>query len=231
MTTLKLPHIKATGNKMNFTTTTKNYANRDENDRLKKNEALFELDPHIKTSSRLANEQSQTPDQLFELLKKNKQESLDNCHSAELSMHEADKLCNKASTLFSKNKSSLEDEKRREAEYYANIGAVVNSNTKYDTEEEKSILDIDRYLKRLMGAMYRAKSVQEVAPNPHAVNHTVTQAEYLITELNTLSHNIKTLTENNNKIRTELKNRNISLIEDQLTAFMDMPGDFSDNAD
>lgn len=53
-----------------------------------------------------------------------------------------------------------------------------------------------------MGAMYRAKSVQEVVPNPHATDDTVTQAEYLITELNTLSHNIKTLTENNHKIRT-----------------------------
>jgi hypothetical protein len=228
MRNFKLPHIIATRNKINFTTTTKYNANRDENDRLKKNEALFELNPHIKTTSQLANEKSQTPDQLFELLKKNKQESLDNCHSAELSMHEADKLCNKASTLFSKNKSSLGEDKRKEAEYHANLGAVVNSNTNYSTEEEKSILDIDKYLKRLMGAIYRAKSVQDVVPNPHAVNGTVAQAENLITELNTLSHNIKTLTENNDKIRTEFKNRNISLIEDQLTAFMDMPGDFSD---
>jgi hypothetical protein len=231
MTNFKLPHKKATRNKINFTTTTKYYANRDENDRLKKNEALFELNPHIKTSSHLANEKSQSPDQRFDLLKKNKQESLDNCHSAELSMYESDKLCNKASTLFSKNKSNLEDEKRKEAEYYANLGAVGSSNPNYNTEEEKSILDIDRHLKRLMGAIYRAKSVQEVVPNPHATNDTVTQADNLITELNTLSHNIKTLTENNNKIITELKKRNISLIEDQLTTFMDMPGDFSDNAD
>ena len=67
MTNFKLPHKKATRNKINFTTTTKYYANRDENDRLKKNEALFELNPHIKTSSHLANEISQSPDQLFDL--------------------------------------------------------------------------------------------------------------------------------------------------------------------
>ena len=36
MTNFKLPHKKATRNKINFTTTTKYYANRDENDRLKK---------------------------------------------------------------------------------------------------------------------------------------------------------------------------------------------------
>lgn len=231
MTNFKLPHNKATGNKMYFTTTTKYYADRDENDILKKNEALFELKPHVKTSSQLANEKNQSSDQLFDMLKKNKQESLDNCHSAELSMYEADKLCNKASTLFSKNKSSLEDAKRKEAEYYSNQGAVGSSNPNYNTEEDKSILDIERYLKRLMGAAYRAKSVQEVVPNPHAANDTVTQAEYLITELNTLSHNIKTLTENNNKIRTELRNRDISLIEDQLTTFMDLPGNFSDSPD
>lgn len=46
-------------------------------------------------------------------------------------------------------------------------------------------------------------------------------------ELNTLSHNIKTISDNNEKIREELKNRNVSLIEDQLTTFMDMPGDFA----
>lgn len=79
--------------------------------------------------------------------------------------------------------------------------------------------------------MYRAKYVQEVVPNPHARNDTVTKAENLITELNNLSHNIQTLTDNNDKIRTELRNRNISLIQDQLTTFMDMPSDISDNVD
>ena len=117
-------------------------------------------------------------------------------------MHEAEVVCRKASHLFSNNKSSLEDEKRKEAEYYINKGTVGSSHPNHNTEEEKSIFKIDRYLKRLMGAMYRAKSVQEVVPNPHATDDTVTQAEYLITELNTLSHNIKTLTENNHKIRT-----------------------------
>ena len=117
-------------------------------------------------------------------------------------MHEAEVVCRKASHLFSNNKSSLEDEKRKEAEYYINQGTVGSSHPNHNTEEEKSIFKIDRYLKRLMGAMYRAKSVQEVVPNPHATDDTVTQAKYLITELNTLSHNIKTLTENNHKIRT-----------------------------
>jgi len=79
MENFKLPHKRATGNKRNLTTTTKYYANRDESDRLKKkNEAFFEINPHIKTSLHLANEKSQSSYQLFDLLKKNKQESLDN---------------------------------------------------------------------------------------------------------------------------------------------------------
>ena len=181
MKNFKLPHIRATRNKRNFTATTKYYANRDENDRLIKNKALFELNPDVKTSSHLANEKSQSSDQLFDLLKKNKQESLDNCHSAELSMHEAEEICSKASNLFSKNKSSLTDLKRKEAEYNIDLNAVGSSHHNHNTEEEKSLFEIDRYLKRSTGAMYRAKSVQEVVPNPHATDDTVTQAEYLIT--------------------------------------------------
>lgn len=247
MTNFKLPHRRATGNRINFTwckmdftggkayftTTTKYYADRDESDRLRKNQALFELNPHIKTTSHVTNKESQSPDELVEMLKKNKQEAMDNCYSAELSMHEAEKLCNKASTLFSKNKSSLEDDKRKEVEHYSNLGAVVSSqaNPGDSTEEEKSMLDIDRSLKRLMGAMYRAKSVEGVTPNPHAATDTVTQAENLITELNTLSHNIKTLTDNNDKIREEFRNRNISLLEDEFNTFMNIPGDFSDYVD
>jgi hypothetical protein len=100
---------------------------------------------------------------------------------------------------------------------------ILSRYPNHKTEEEKSLFEIDRCLKRLMGAMYRAKSVQEVAPNPHATKNTVTQAEYLINELNTLSHNIDTLTKNNDKIRTELRSRGISLTEDALTTFMDMP--------
>ena len=59
MKNLRLPHKIATGNKINFTTTSKYYADRDESDRLKKNEALFEINPQIKTSSHLADEKSQ----------------------------------------------------------------------------------------------------------------------------------------------------------------------------
>ena len=223
MRNFKLPHTTATGNKINFTTISKYYANRGENDRLIKNKALLELNPYIKTSSNSVNEKSQTPDMLVDMLKKNKQESMDNCHSAELSMHEAQEVCTRASSLFSNNKSRLEDKERKEAEHNLNLGAVGSSNPNHKTEEEKSLFEIDRCLKRLMGAMYRAKSVQEVAPNPHATKNTVTQAEYLINELNTLSHNIDTLTKNNDKIRTELRSRGISLTEDALTTFMDMP--------
>jgi len=223
MENFKLPHKRATWNKRNLTTTTKYYANRDETDRSVKNKALLELNPHIKTSSNSVDEKSQSSDLLFDMLKKNKQESSDNCYSAELSMHEVQEVCTKASNLFSGNKSRLEDKERKEAEHNINLGAVGSSNPNHKTEEEKSLFEIDRCLKRLMGAIYRAKSVQEVAPNPHATKDTVSQAEYLINELNTLSHNIETLTKNNDKIRTELRSRNISLIEDQLTTFMDMP--------
>jgi len=223
MENFKLPHKRATWNKRNLTTTTKYYANRDETDRSVKNKALLELNPHIKTSSNSVDEKSQSSDLLFDMLKKNKQESSDNCYSAELSMHEAQEVCTKASNLFSGNKRRLEDKERKEAEHNINLGAVGSSNPNHKTEEEKSLFEIDRCLKRLMGAIYRAKSVQEVAPNPHATKDTVSQAEYLINELNTLSHNIETLTKNNDKIRTELRSRNISLIEDQLTTFMDMP--------
>lgn len=74
-----------------------------------------------------------------------------------------------------------------------------------------------------MGAIFRAKSVEEVVPNPQATDDVVNQAKALIKELNTLSENIHKLTHNNDRIRTELLNRKISLIEDQLTTFMDMP--------
>ena len=50
MENFKLPQKIATGNKRHFTTRTKYYANREENDRLIKNKALFELNPDIKTS-------------------------------------------------------------------------------------------------------------------------------------------------------------------------------------
>jgi hypothetical protein len=228
MKNLKLPHKIATGKKINFTTTSKYYANRDERDRLKKNEALFEINPQIKTSSHLADETSQSSDELFDLLKKNKEESLNNCHSSDLSMHDAEAVCTKAGNLFSKYKSRLDDEKRREAEYNLNKGAADSSHPNHNTEEERSMFMIDRSIKRLIGAIYRAKSVEEVVSNTHATKDTVSKAEFLITELNSLSHNIKTLTENNEKIRTELRNRNISLTEDALTTFMDLPSDFGD---
>jgi hypothetical protein len=70
MRNFKLPHTKATGNKINFTTISKHYANRGENDRLIKNKALLELNPYIKTSSNSVNEKSQTPDMLVDMLKK-----------------------------------------------------------------------------------------------------------------------------------------------------------------
>lgn len=231
MKNLKLPHKIATGNKINFTTTSKYYADRDESDRLKKNEALFEINPQIKTSSHLADEKSQSSDQLFDLLKKNKQKSLDNCHSAELSIQEAEGVCSKASGFFKRNKSSLQEEERREVEYYINQGAVRRSHIHHNTEEEQSVFMIDRCIKRLIGAAYKAKSVQEVSSNPLGTKNTVSQAESLITELNTLAYNIKTLTDNNEKIRTELRNRNISLIEEQLTTIMDLPGNIDDNID
>jgi len=227
MTNFKL----ATRNNRNFTTTTKYYTNQDENSKLNKNEELFVLDPDIKTSSHLANEESQSSEKLFSLLKVNKQESLDNCHSADLSMNEAEHVCGKASHLFTRNKSSLPEQQRKETESILNQRVVGNPDLNHNTEEEICIYNIDRYLKRLMGAMLRAKSVQEVLPNPQATNDVVSNAEYLIKELNTLSHNIQTLTDNNDKIRAELRNRKISLIEEQLTTFMDLPGNIDDNID
>ena len=71
---LKLPQIKATRNNRYFTTTSKYHANRDDNTRSNKNKELFELYPRVKTSSHLANETSQPTEQLFSLLKENKQE-------------------------------------------------------------------------------------------------------------------------------------------------------------
>lgn len=82
-----------------------------------------------------------------------------------------------------------------------------------------------------MGAIFRAKSVEEVVPNSQATDDVVNQAKALIKELNTLSENIHKLTHNNDRIRTELLNRKISLIEDQLTTFMDIPGDLNDSID
>jgi hypothetical protein len=162
------------------------------------------------------------------LLKKNKDESLNNCHSSDLSLHDAEVVCARAGHLFSYHKSKLEDEKRREAEDNLDRGAADHSHPHHNTEEERSVFMIDRSIKRLIGAIYRAKSVEEVVSNTQATKDTVSKAEFLITELNSLSHNIKTLTENNEKIRTELRNRNISLTEDALTTFMDLPSDFGD---
>ena len=48
-------------------------------------------------------------------------------------MHEAEVVCRKASHLFSNNKSSLEDEKRKEAEYYINQGTVGSSHPNHNT--------------------------------------------------------------------------------------------------
>ena len=146
-------------------------------------------------------------------------------------MQEAQTVCGRASNLFNSNKSSLEDTKREEAESHIKLGAVGHSLPKQSTEEEKSMFDISRCQQRLIGAMHRAKSVQVVIPNPHATDDVVSKGEFLVKELNTLSHNIKTISDNNEKIREELKNRNVSLIEDQLTTFRDMPGDFCDYID
>jgi len=49
--------------------------------------------------------------------------------------------------------------------------------------------------------------------------------------LNTLAYNIETLTDNNDRIRKELRNRNVSLIENELSSFMDVPGDLNDSID
>lgn len=125
----------------------------------------------------------------------------------------------------------MQDEERREVEYYINQGAVRRSHIHHNTEEEQSVFMIDRCIKRLIGAAYKAKSVQEVSSNPLGTKNTVSQAESLITELNTLSYNIKTLTDNNEKIRTELRNRNISLIEDHLSTFMDHNSEIGDSVD
>ena len=228
---LPLPPIKATGNKRHFRTTTKYYANRDENSRLNKNKELFEVDPEIKTTSHLANEKSQSSEQLFSLLKENKQESSNNCYSADLSMRQAEGICEKATNLFSKHKSKLANEERKQAETNIEIGAAGNTMPNHDTEEDKSIFEINRYQQRLIGAIYKAKSVQEVVPNPNATNDVVVTAESLIKELNTLSYNIQTLTDNNDKIRKELRNRNVSIIEDELSTFMDLPGDLNDSID
>jgi hypothetical protein len=137
MINLKLPTIKATGNKRHFTTTTKYYADRDENSRLDRNEVLFEVNPEIKTTSHLANEKSQSPEKLFSLLKENKQESSNNCHSADLSMHQAEVICEKAKNLFSKHKGKLANEERMQAESNVAMGAVGNNRPIHDTEEEQ----------------------------------------------------------------------------------------------
>ena len=146
-------------------------------------------------------------------------------------MLEAERLCGKASNLLTKNKDSLTYEKRKEVGSNLDLGGVGQSYPSHNTEEEKSLNDIERYQKRLMGAIFRAKSVEEVVPNPQATDDVVNQAKDLIKELNTLSENIHKLTHNNDRIRTELLNRKISLIEDQLTTFMDIPGDLNDSID
>ena len=177
MKNFKLPHIRATRNKRNFTATTKYYANRDENDRLIKNKALFELNPDVKTSSHLANEKSQSSDQLFDLLKKTSKNHWITATQLNYLCMKRRKYVVKQVIYFQKNKSSLTDLKRKEAEYNIDLNAVGSSHHNHNTEEEKSLFEIDRYLKRSTGAMYRAKSVQEVVPNPHATNDTVTKAE------------------------------------------------------
>ena len=146
-------------------------------------------------------------------------------------MQEAESICGRASNLFNSNKSSLEDKKREEAESQIKHGAVGHSVPKQSSEEEQCMFEISRCQQRIIGAMFRVNSVKEVIPNPHATDDVVSKGEFLVKELNTLSHNIKTISDNNEKIREELINRKVSLIEDQLTTFMDMPGDFSDYID
>ena len=196
--------VNITGKKF-FSTTA--YLKVDNHDIEERNKKLFEIDESIKTASHLENEKLLSKERLFDLLKQNKQESLDNCHSAELSMIEAQRLCAKASNLLTKNKDSLTYEKRKEVESNLNLGGLGQSYPSHNTEEEKSLNDIERCQKKLMGAIFRAKSVEEVVPNPLATDNVVNQANALIKELNTLSENIHKLTHNNDRIRTELLNR------------------------
>lgn len=80
---------------------------------MERNKKLFETDKNVEPSSRLLNEKSLTPDQLFDMLKVNKQEASNNFYSAELSMRDADKLCSKSSLLVSDNKTSLTEQEYR----------------------------------------------------------------------------------------------------------------------
>lgn len=214
-----------------FTTTKKYNADRGENSRLNENKKLFEINQEIKTSSSLANEKSLHSDQLLDLLKKNKQESTDNCYSADLSIIEVKKVCGKAVALYSEHRDTLTQEKQQEIDLALVLKGPLHTYPKHDTEEEKSLYDIEKSSKQLIDAIYKAKSLQEVVKNPGKVNEIVGESEKLLKEINTLSHNITTLTNNNDRIRAELTNRNVSLTEDILNAYIDIPGYGSDNSD
>lgn len=219
-----LIQIPITQNRLsrNFSSTNKRFTDADENTRLEKNKKLFEIKEEFKTSSDLANHKESTPEQLFDSLKKNKQESSDNCFSAGLSIIEANKIVDKAGHLWSRLRHKLPEEEQEKIDSNVALQGDLSGNPTHSSEEEESLFEIDRAQKKLINALYKVNSVKQFATE-RAFKKVSGDSKELITELNTLSHNIATLTDSNNKIRTELRNRGVSLIEDHLTAHMDMP--------
>jgi hypothetical protein len=67
------------------------------------------------------------------------------------------------------------------------VGSLHSNPNIRGSEEDRSLQHIDRYIKRLSRAMFRAKAVQHAVPNPDSVDKVVSEGERLIKELNTLA--------------------------------------------
>lgn len=204
----------------------------DDSTRLSKNKEFFEKKEGMETPSNLANEKSLSNEALFDLLKRNKQASSDNMCLAERSIGEGDKISKRATSFYSHHKYIITEEKQVEIdEALASNKPSTRMFPSNPSQEERSLFAIEKMQKKLIGALFKANSVNEALCAKGDIYNTsrdeiVDSSKLLMQEFNSLSDNIKNYTNNNEVIRQELSSRKVSLTEDFLATHMDTPGTY-----
>lgn len=204
-----------------FTTTNIHFMDNNDSS-LDKNNELFLNKKNIDTIENKPVDKSLSNNQLFSLLQDNKQNITENIDSAYKSIREADNVCNRSSQMYTKFRSLLTNQEIENMERnLADNNTSLETLPKNSSDEEKALFSINKLKKRLIDAMYKAKTIDEALSSREDTRATfrkdsvVNSSKDLMQEFNSLAENINNGVNNNNSIRKELQSRNISLYPEE----------------
>lgn len=204
-----------------FTTTNNHFMDNNDSS-LDKNNELFLNKQNIETIENKPVDKSLSNDELFSLLQNNKQNITENIDSANKSINEANRVCARSTQIYSIFRSALTNQEIDTMERnLADNNTSMETLPRNSSDEEKALFSINKHKKRLLDAMYKAKTIDEALSSREdnraafRKDSVVNSSKNLMQEFNSLAENINNGVNNNNSIRRELQSRNISLYPEE----------------